>query len=66
MMPDADCILYVGHKAAKDRAQGWHRDSGEYLRKGYDEQSQREQWEVLQCRSTGRRLGRTAVPLFLR
>ena len=48
MMPDADCILYCGHKAGKDRAQGWHRDSGEYLRKGYDEQSQREQWEVLQ------------------
>jgi hypothetical protein len=45
MMPDADCILYVGHKDGSDRAQGWHRDSQEFMRKGYDEQSQREQWE---------------------
>ena len=48
MMPDADCILYVGHKDGADRAQGWHRDSQEYMRKGFDEQSQREQWELLQ------------------
>lgn len=47
MMPDADCILYVGHTDGSDRAQGWHRDSQEYLKKGFDEQSQREQYELL-------------------
>jgi hypothetical protein len=48
MMPDADCILYVGHQDGADRAQGWHRDSQEYMRKGFDEESQRKQWELLQ------------------
>lgn len=71
MMPDADCILYVGHEHGVDRAQGWRkhtrnshihslfpgaserllviadRDSQEYMRGGFDEQNQREQFERL-------------------
>ena len=48
MMPDADCILYVGHKDGSDRAQGWHRDSQEFMKLGYGEDGQRQQYEYMQ------------------